>query len=61
MIRWIWEETDSAIGHLLLLLRGCQHPKFEDEDMRPLYMDGEFVIVYTKTCTVCGRQIVSTT
>jgi hypothetical protein len=43
-VRWIVEELDNWLGHLLLLVRGCQHPKFERHGAQSV-------------CTVCGLTL----
>ena len=46
------------LAHLLLLLRGCRHPRFE-EDVLIVEEDEVFQTFVVSTCTVCGLTLVN--
>ena len=50
-----------ALGHLLLLLRGCRHPKTELMHADSYVFDnGQTIAVFYERCTLCGVTVIQT-
>lgn len=46
------------IDHIIFLIRGCQHPKFQPEGSYLVGVGGNAVTLYLESCTVCGQCMI---
>ena len=51
----------SLLGHVMLMIRGCQHPKTEAMHADAYVFDnGKSIAVFYARCTLCGATIIHT-